>query len=146
MDTAICRFYNVYGPYQIEEGTYPTLMGIFEKQYREGNPLTITGEGEQRRDFTHVDDIVDGIIKSSEGSFNKCEIFELGSGINYSINEIADMFGKDYPKEYIEQRSGEYDVTLADYSHAQELLNWKPKRNIEDYIRGFVETERFLNE
>ena len=44
MDTAICRFYNVYGPYQIEEGTYPTLMGIFEKQYREGNQLTITGE------------------------------------------------------------------------------------------------------
>ena len=146
MNTSICRFYNVYGLHQIEDGTYPTLMGIFEKQYREGNSLTITGEGEQRRDFTHVDDIVDGIVKSSEVSFNKCEIFELGRGINFSINEIADMFGKDYPKEYIEQRLGEYDVTLADYSHAQELLNWKPKRNIEDYIRGFVETERFFNE
>ena len=145
MDTSICRFYNVYGSHQIEGGTYATMMGIFQKQYREGNLLTITGDGEQRRDFTHVDDIVDGIIKSSEGSFNKCEIFELGSGVNFSINEIADMFGEDYPREHISKREGEYDVTLADYSHAQNLLNWKPTRDIKDYIKVFVETERFLN-
>ena len=145
-DTAICRFYNVYGSHQIEDGTYSTLMGIFERQYRNDEPLTITGDGEQRRDFTHVDDIVDGIVRASQEYFKECEIFELGRGINFSINEIADMFGKDYSKEYIEQRPGEYDITLADYSHAQELLNWKPKRNIEDYIQAFVETERFLNE
>ncbi len=145
-DTAICRFYNVYGSHQIEDGTYSTLMGIFERQYRNDEPLTITGDGEQRRDFTHVDDIVDGIVRASQEYFKECEIFELGRGINFSINKIADMFGKDYSKEYIEQRPGEYDITLADYSHAQELLNWKPKRNIEDYIQAFVETERFLNE
>jgi len=145
-DTAICRFYNVYGSHQIEDGTYSTLMGIFERQYRNDEPLTITGDGEQRRDFTHVDDIVDGIVRASQEYFKECEIFELGRGINFSINEIADMFGKDYSKEYIEQRPGEYDITLADYSHAQELLNWKPKRNIEDYIQAFVETGRFLNE
>jgi UDP-glucose 4-epimerase len=150
MNTSICRFYNVYGPHQIEDGTYPTLMGIFEKQYREGNSLTITGKGEQRRDFTHVDDIVDGIVKSSKGHFDKCEIFELGRGVNFSINEIVEMFkdenGYIAPHTYIPAREGEYDVTLADYSHAQDLLNWKPKRNIEDYIQAFVETERFLNE
>jgi len=142
-DTAICRFYNVYGSHQIEDGTYSTLMGIFERQYRNDEPLTITGDGEQRRDFTHVDDIVDGIVRASQEYFKECEIFELGRGINFSINKIADMFGKDYSKEYIEQRPGEYDITLADYSHAQELLNWKPKRNIEDYIQAFVETGRF---
>ena len=146
MDISICRFYNVYGPHQIEDGTYSTLMGIFERQYRNGKPLTITGDGEQRRDFTHVDDIVDGIVRASQEYFKECEIFELGRGINFSINKIADMFGKDYSKEYIEQRPGEYDITLADYSHAQELLNWKPKRNIEDYIQDFVETEGVLNE
>ena len=144
-DTAICRFYNVYGPHQIEDGTYATLLGIFQKQYREGNPLTIVGNGEQRRDFTHIDDIVNGVIKSSEQPF-RGEIFELGSGVNYSINEIADMFGKDYPKEYIEQRPGEYDVTLCDYTIANKVLRWKPTKNVEDYIKGFVETERFLNE
>jgi len=134
MDTSICRFYNVYGPHQIEDGTYATLLGIFQKQYREGKSLTIVGDGEQRRDFTHIDDIVDGVVKSSKQPF-RGEIFELGSGVNFSINEIADMFGKDYPVEYIPKREGEYDVTLADYSHAKDLLNWKPTRNIEDYIK-----------
>ena len=146
VETSICRFYNVYGPHQITGGTYATVLGIFQNQYENAEPLTIVGDGEQRRDFTHVDDIVDGIVRASEEYFKECEIFELGRGVNFSINEIVDMFGKDYPREYIEQRPGEYDVTLADYSHAKDLLNWKPKRNIEDYIRDFVDTERFLNE
>jgi len=145
MDTSICRFYNVYGPHQIEDGTYATLLGIFQKQYREGKPLTIVGTGEQRRDFTHIDDIVDGLIKCSKQPF-KGEIFELGSGVNFSINEIADMFGKDYSIEYIEKRSGEYDVTLCDYTLANKVLRWKPTRNVKDYIQSFVETERFFNE
>ena len=145
VSTSICRFYNVYGPHQIEDGTYSTVMGVFEKQYREGSPLTITNKGEQRRDFTHVDDIVDGLAKCSEQSF-RGEIFELGRGVNFSINEIADMFGKDYPREYIPKRKGEYDETLCDYSRANRMLGWKPIRNIEDYIKGFVETEKFLNE
>ena len=133
IDTAICRFYNVYGPHQIEEGTYATVIGIFEKQYREGQPLTIVGDGEQRRDFTHIDDIVDGLIRCSEQPF-RAEIFELGSGKNYSINEVADMFGEDYPKKYLDKRLGEYDVTLADYSKAKDVLDWKPTKDLSDYI------------
>ena len=138
MDTAICRFYNVYGPHQIEDGIYCTLMGIFEKQYRDGEPLTIVGTGEQRRDFTHVDDIVEGLIKCSEQPL-RGEIFELGSGKNYSINEVANMFGEDYPKKYIDQRPGEYDVTLADYTLAKKTLKWKPQSNLPDYIKKIVE-------
>ena len=60
LQSVTCRFYNVYGPHQLESGTYATVIGIFEKQYREGRALTVTGTGEQRRDFTHIDDIVDG--------------------------------------------------------------------------------------
>jgi UDP-glucose 4-epimerase len=152
MGISICRFYNVYGPHQITGGTYATMLGIFEQQYRKGKPLTITGSGEQRRDFTHVDDIVDGLVKCGDGLLDEGnsvvsgEIFELGRGVNYSVNEVVDMFGKDYPREYIPKREGEYDVTLADYSHANDLLNWKPTRNIEDYIQAFVETEKFFNE
>ena len=133
IDTAICRFYNVYGPHQIEEGTYATVIGIFEKQYREGQPLTIVGDGEQRRDFTHIDDIVDGLIRCSEQPF-RAEIFELGSGKNYSINEVANMFGGDYSKKYLDKRLGEYDVTLADYSEAKDILDWKPTKDLSDYI------------
>ena len=138
LSTAICRFYNVYGPYQLEDGEYSTVLGIFEKQYREGKPLTITADGEQRRDFTYIDDIVDGLVKSSEHNF-KAEFFELGKGVNYSINEIADMFGKDYPREYIPARKGEYDVTLADYSKAKLKLGWEPKGDITQYIKSIIE-------
>jgi len=141
-DTAICRFYNVYGPHQIEDGTYATLLGIFEKQYREGKPLTIVGDGEQRRDFTHIDDIVDGLIRINRAMHGEVdmryagEIFELGSGKNYSINEVANMFGEKYPKEYIEQRPGEYDETLADYSKAKLTFDWEPKGDLNSYIKS----------
>ena len=143
LDVSICRFYNVYGPHQLTEGDYCTVVGIFESLYKEGKPLTITGDGEQRRDFTHVDDIVDGIVLTSEKYFEECEVFELGRGKNFSINEIANMFGENYPKKYIDARLGEYPTTLCE---DRSLPNWKPVRNIEDYIKDFVETEKFLNE
>ena len=140
LPTAICRFYNVYGEHQLEDGAYATVVGIFEKQFREGRPLTITGNGEQRRDFTHIEDIVDALIRlgwileSNRSSKVSGQTFELGRGKNFSINELADMFGKDYPKEYIPARDGEYDYTLADSSKAKELLNWNPTLDIEDYL------------
>ena len=135
LSTVVCRFYNVYGPYQVEEGTWATVIGKFENQVRNNKSLTIVGDGEQRRDFTHIDDIVDGLIKCSEQPF-KGEIFELGRGKNYSINEIADMFGKDYPRINLPAQPGEYDRTLADYSLAQDVLDWKPTVDIKDYINS----------
>jgi UDP-glucose 4-epimerase len=63
----------------------------------------------------------------------------LGTGINYSINEIANMFGEDYPKEYLPKRPGEYDVTLADSSNAENKLGWKPKESILKYIKQWID-------
>ena len=137
LKTSICRFYNVYGPHQLEDGDYSTVIGIFERQYRNGETLTITADGQQRRDFTHVEDIVDGLVRCASGDF-KAEFFELGTGTNYSINEVADLFGKDYPKKYLPARRGEYDVTLADYSKAELKLGWKPTKNLEEYIKGVL--------
>ena len=152
VSTSICRFYNVYGPHQLTVGDYCTVVGIFETLYKDGKSLTITGDGEQRRDFTHVDDIVDGLVKCGdallgEGNsvINGVE-FELGRGVNHSINEVASYFGEDYPTEYISSRKGEYDRTLCEDKKAHEVLGWNPTINLEDYIRDFVETERFLNE
>ena len=133
LNTTICRFYNVYGPHQIEDGDYNTVIGYFEKLYRENKPLTITGDGEQRRDFTHVDDIVDGIIRCVGKKF-KAEIFELGRGVNFSINELAEMF--DTETTYIPARKGEYPYTLCDFSKAEELLGWTPTKDLKDYING----------
>ena len=137
LSTVVCRFYNVYGSYQVEEGTWATVIGKFENQFRNNKPLTVVGDGEQRRDFTHIDDIVDGLIKCSEQPF-RGEIFELGRGKNYSINEIADMFGKDYPRINLPAQPGEYDRTLADYSLAQDVLGWKPTVDIKNYIKEWL--------
>ncbi|MBT7558363.1 NAD-dependent epimerase/dehydratase family protein [Candidatus Woesearchaeota archaeon] len=137
LNTSICRFYNVYGKYHIDSGDYATVLAIFERQYLNNESLTITNKGEQRRDFTHVDDIVDALV-SCIGKDFRAEDFELGRGVNYSINEIADCFGEDYPKEYLPERPGEYDMTLADSSKAKELLDWNPTHNIKDYIKQWI--------
>mgnify|MGYP001221779029 FL=1 len=141
---SICRFYNVYGKYQLTEGAYCTLIGIFERLYNNNQPLTITGDGEQRRDFTHVDDIVDGLIRCGKGlnsSGDRVVItgktFELGRGKNYSINEIADTFG-DYPREYVDERPGEMRNTLNTDTMAKNMLGWNPKGDVIDYIKNNI--------
>ena len=139
LNTAVCRFYNVYGPHHLREGAYATVIGIFEELYRNNSPLTITSDGEQRRDFTHVDDIVDGLIRCSEQNF-KAEEFEFGRGVNHSINELADMFGENYPRNYLPKRLGEYDTTLCTDKKAEEILGWKPTKNLKEYIIQFKES------
>jgi len=128
---SIARFFNVYGPRQLEEGTYATVIGVFEKQRREGKPLTVTGDGEKRRDFTHVDDIVSGLIAMSKQDWN-AEVFNLGTGINHSINELADMF--QCPYVHIPERPGEATTTLADIQFSKESLGWSPERSLQEYV------------
>lgn len=142
LPTAICRFYNVYGEHQLEDGAYATVVGIFEKQYRENKPLTVTGDGEQRRDFTHIDDIVDGIVRCGfnllgDNPIASGQAYELGRGKNYSINELSDMFGQT-EVEYIPARKGEYPFTLADYTKANQELGWTPILDIKDYISEVI--------
>lgn len=135
LKSSIARFYNVYGPHHLKYGGYCTLIGRWEHLIENKQPLTIYGDGSKRRDFTHVDDIVDGLVRI----YNKNKwgfIFELGRGKNYSINEIADMFN--HNKIYMENKPGEADVTLCDYTLAKEHLEWEPKLNIEDYIKNYL--------
>ena len=136
LPTAICRFYNVYGPHQLTEGKYCTLIGIFQTLYKEGRPLTITDDGEQRRDFTHVDDIVDGLIRCGESIHEVSgELFELGRGKNYSVNEIAEAFGENYPTIHIDGKQGEMRETLCEDENANELLGWNPSLDVLDFIK-----------
>ncbi len=119
----------------ITEGEYCTVVGIFEKQYQSGEQLTITGDGFQRRDFTHVDDIVDGLILTSENETCWDEI-ELGRGNNHSINELADMFNTE--TTYIDERPGEARETLCNTLIAKRLIGYEPKVNLDDYIKGVI--------
>ena len=136
--TSICRFYNVYGEHQASEGSYCNVLGIFQRQFSSGEPLTITGDGEQRRDFTYVGDIVDGLVRCGFSLYDACalsgESFELGNGNNRSINELAEAFG-DYPIEYIDGRPGEMRETLNTDTKARDILGWKPKGDIIEFIK-----------
>ena len=134
---AIARFFNVYGPGCTVDGPYSPVIAIFEDQIVNNKPLTITGTGEQRRDFIHVHDIVDGLIAMSKESWN-AEIFNLGSGKNVSINELAEMFDPKHTT-YIPTRQGEADASLADISLAKQKLGWEPKVDIKEYIKEFKE-------
>lgn len=136
VSVAIARFFNVYGPRQMESGDFSTLVGIFQRQKSNNQKLTITGDGNQRRDFTHVFDIVSGLIAMSEKDWHG-EVFNLGTGVNYSINEVAKMF-EPCEIEYIPKRKGEADSTLADISFSCQNLNWKPLIQLEDYVRDFL--------
>jgi len=141
LPVTICRFYNVYGHHQASDGAYCNVLGIFERQFKNGEPLTITGDGEQRRDFTNVEDIVDGLIRVSnrltlfKGGHIAGEEFEFGNGKNYSINELADGFGKDYPKKYLPERDGEVRESLCVDKKAMKEIGWKPTRDIIKFIR-----------
>ena len=92
MEVEICRFYNVYGPHEIVDGDWAAVTGIWRRQVRDGEQITIVGDGEQRRDFTHVDDIVDGLYRVSTKNIEHHDAWELGTGVNYSINELGKMF------------------------------------------------------
>jgi UDP-glucose 4-epimerase len=130
LDYVILRYFNVFGKRQLTEGAYATALGIFLKQKAEGKPMTITNDGEQRRDFTYIDDVVKANIMAMDwkGTFN------IGAGNNYSINEIADLIGGE--RGYIGARLGEVRETLADNSKARQK-GWYPTPNaLEDFING----------
>ncbi len=132
LNVTICRFYNVYGEHMPTDGGYRTVLPIFLKQYKNGEPLTITGDGEQRRDFTHVDDIVEAMMRVVH--LNKWgNTYELGRGENHSINEVVDMFGSE--KVYIDSIPGEARDTLCRSELAREKLKWIPKINLSEWIK-----------
>ena len=124
MSVVTARFFNVYGDRQPTSGAYATVVGVFEGQKDSGKNLTVTGNGEQRRDFTHISDIVSGFELLGKSSYS-AEIFQLGTGKNHSINELANMFGGDI--EYIPSRPGEAWTTLADPSEMREATGWAAK-------------------
>jgi len=134
MNTAVARFFNVYGPRQPITGEWATVIGKFEQQYLNGEPLTVVGDGTQKRDFTHISDIISGLICLANGN-HKGEIFSLGTGQNYPLFEVAFAF-KDNIK-FIPPRPGEAKETLADISAMTNATDWKPESNLMEYIAKF---------
>ena len=136
MDIEIVRFYNVYGPGEIVDGDWAAVIGKWRSQVRDGKPITIVGDGEQRRDFTHIDDIVDGLWKIGIKDIKHEDAWELGTGQNYSINDVYLMFKERFGIDYVNipDQSVNYRVTLRENDDSLNKLNWKTSDKLRDYI------------
>jgi UDP-glucose 4-epimerase len=134
LETVVLRYFNVYGERQPLIGQYAPVIGLFLKQKKEGKPMTIIGDGLQRRDFTYVKDVVNANFLSSQSNHVSGEVINIGTGENYSILELAQEIGGDY--EFIEPRKGELRESLADNSKAKKLLKWNPKTNLKEWIKA----------
>ena len=134
----ITRFYNVYGPHEIIDGDWAAVIGKWRRQVRDGEPITIVGDGEQKRDFTHVDSIVEALVKLGMSDLTHEDAWELGTGNNYSINEVYEMFKERFGAEciYIPDQPGNYRETLRENDDTLERLDWHPEDRLAEYIKS----------
>ena len=136
LETVVLRYFNVFGDRSPAKGQYAPVIGIFQRQRDAGEPLTIVGDGSQRRDFVHVKDVARANYLASimplRGHVG--EVFNVGSGSAYSIKEIADAISDD--QVYIDKRSGEMETTFADITKIGKVIGWKPEVDVIDWIHG----------
>ena len=140
LDTVIFRYFNVYGERQPVRGQYAPVIGIFLRQLEAGQPLTIVGDGEQRRDFTYVKDIVNANIMAALSNADKeayGQVYNVGSGVNYSVNEVAEMISNNV--KYIPPRLGEARISLANIDKIYKTFAWKPQQSLEKWVKSAVE-------
>ncbi len=138
VNVEIARFYNVYGPNEPLDEKFGNVIGIWREKVRLNKPLTIVGDGNQKRDFTHVDDIIDGILKIAFSDKNHIDAWELGSGVSYSIKELFNMFKERFnvTSVYVDDQPGNYRKTLRVNDDIIKELNWNPQDRLKDYINS----------
>ena len=134
LPTVIFRYFNVYGPREPLKGPYAPVVGLFLRQKKAGEPMTIVGDGTQRRDFTHVVDVVDANIRAMDYNGNMHgTVFNVGTGKNNSVLELARMIGDNV--QFIPPRPAESKETLANNLKIMSQFGWGPTKNIEEYIK-----------
>ena len=134
LETVVLRYFNVFGDRSPTKGQYAPVIGIFQRQRDAGEPLTIVGDGSQRRDFVHVEDVARAnylaAIMPLRGHVG--EVFNVGSGTCYTIQQIADAIS--YNQIYIDKRSGEMDTTFADITKIGKVIGWKPEIDVLEWL------------
>ena len=136
------RYFNVFGKRMTNHGAYKSVISIFKEQYKLGLPLTITNDGNQRRDFIHVDDVVMANYLSCINDTQNFEIFNVGSGSNISVNEIASYFS--HPTTNIGHRIEPF-ITLCDNSKIKKTLGWEPKINVQEWLKKEINDKKKNN-
>lgn len=138
VNVEIARFYNVYGPGENVDEKYGNVIGIWRAKIAKGEPLPIVGDGKQKRDFIHVSDIVEGLKKIAFSDFHHKDAWELGSGVNYSVNNLYEFFKKRFNVNSVNlpDQPGNYRKTLRENDDTLKLLNWTPKDRLEEHINN----------
>lgn len=139
LPTLVFRYFNVYGERQPLRGQYAPVIGIFLRQKAAGENLTIVGDGNQRRDFTHVSDVVRANIMAATKEVDSeafGQVYNIGNGVNYSVNELAAMISDNTIN--IPPRIGESRVTLADNTKMKKTFGWRPEVSLSDWISNNV--------
>jgi len=126
---AIVYFYNVYGPREIRIGKYATLIALFAEKMRQGEPLTVVSPGDQKRNFTHVNDIIRALIMVGEHGYG--DEFGIGSPESFSILDIANLFGGKI--EMLPERRGNR-MTADLITEKTQALGWKAEHSVSNYI------------
>jgi len=136
VNVQIARFYNVYGPNEPLDEKFGNVIGIWQVKANKNKPLPIVGDGNQKRDFTHVIDIVDGLLRISNTEIKHDDAWEIGTGVNYSINQLYQMFKEKFDTNSISipDQRGNYRETLRVNDDLINLLDWKPKDRLKEYI------------
>jgi UDP-glucose 4-epimerase len=144
MNITSLRFFNVYGTRSRTSGTYGAVFGVFLAQKLNNKPFTIVGDGTQTRDFTYVTDVVEACFQVSLRLDLVGEIFNVGSGNTYSVNQLADLLGGE--RVYIPKRPGEPDCTFADITRIRQRLGWEPKISLEEGVAKILENIEYWRE
>ena len=133
IETVSLRYFNVFGERQNIGGAYATVIGIFIDQFMNGKSLTVNGDGNQKRDFTYVGDVVKAnILSSTSKKVGKGDVLNIGSGENVTINAIANLIGG--KKIHLDPVNEPY-ANLANISKAKDLLGWEPLVRVEDWLK-----------
>lgn len=146
LETVIFRYFNVYGERQPIKGQYAPVVGLFIEQVKRNESMTIVGDGEQRRDFTYVLDIVDANVKAAETTNNIFgTVLNVGTGENVSVNELSNLITEHMttrgytvlPSIHIPERMGEARETKADNSKLKSFIDWNPTIKIKEWLDGY---------
>ena len=135
--SVVLRYFNVYGPREPLKGQYAPVIGLFKKQSLEKVPMTIVGSGNQKRDFTYIEDVVNANICAmlNMDSKNLFDIYNVGTGKNYSILEVSRLIGGEI--SHIPSRKAEAKYTLACIEKTRNDLSWNPLFSLEKMILSY---------
>ncbi len=146
LETVTIRYFNVFGPRQDPSSPYSGVIALFVTALLAGQPPTITGDGEQTRDFTYVDNIVDGVLRAATGPGVAGEVINVATGRQISINELArtlaSVIGVRVAPVHMADRAGDVRHSVADISKARRLLGYEPSVDLEEGLRRTVDWYR----